>query len=85
MPITLSNHIEVVFTYPHYRDADILRRIEILKKYGVTYQVICFGPNYVWLIGESNRSKRDKILMRLARVANDAVAEIADISIGTIL
>lgn len=74
----VSKHIEVVFTHTHYRDVDIPRRIEILRKYGITYQVVCFGPNYVWLINEDDRDKRDKILLRLTRIANNAIAEMVD-------
>jgi len=74
----ISRYIEGVFMHSHYSDSDIPRRIDILKEFGITYQVVSLAPNHIWLIEEGDPVKRDKLAMRLARVANDAIADIVE-------
>jgi aminocarboxymuconate-semialdehyde decarboxylase len=74
----VSRHLQTIFASPHYRDTNIHRRIELLKKYGITYQVMSIGPTYIWLIDESDRDKRNKIVLNITKVVNNAISDIAE-------
>jgi aminocarboxymuconate-semialdehyde decarboxylase len=73
-----SRHVEVTFTHDHYRDTHLDKRIEILKRYGITAQVLSFGPVYLWELDYQDPQEFQKILQRLTSVANDSIAEVVE-------